>query len=63
MYRCPGQNRHPTRGFLYDEKHFDSHENGTLEGWFATLDEAAGVPLGQKTVPAKQAKKEVKQNA
>lgn len=43
MYRCPGQLRHITRGFLYDQREMADVEKAKAEGWFDTLDEAAGL--------------------
>jgi hypothetical protein len=52
MYQCPGELRHPMRGFLYAEKDFQTEEEGTASGWFLTLDAAAGVP-DEQPKPAK----------
>jgi hypothetical protein len=43
MYRCPGELRHVTRGFLYDQREQADREAAMADGWFDTLDEAAGL--------------------
>lgn len=46
MYRCPGELRHITRGFLYDQREFADAAAAKADGWAETLEEAAGlVPL------------------
>jgi hypothetical protein len=57
MYQCPGELRHPLRGFLYAEKDFQNAEEGRALGWFLTLDAAAGVPDEQpKSAKVKEPK-------
>lgn len=43
MFRCPGELRHVTRGFLYDEQDFADADKARAEGWFDSLEEAAGL--------------------
>lgn len=46
MYRCPGELRHITRGFLYDAQDMADVEQAKAEGWAESLEEAAGlVPM------------------
>jgi hypothetical protein len=46
MYRCPGELRHTTRGFLYDQREFADAQQARADGWAETLEEAAGlVPM------------------
>jgi hypothetical protein len=42
MYRCPGELRHTTRGFLYDQREFSDVQQARADGWAETLEEAAG---------------------
>jgi len=41
MYRCPGELRHVTRGFLYDQREFSDAQAARADGWSETLEEAA----------------------
>jgi hypothetical protein len=43
MYRCPGELRHTTRGFLYDQREFSDAQQARADGWAETLEEAAGL--------------------
>jgi hypothetical protein len=43
MYRCPGELRHVTRGFLYDQQDHADADKAKAAGWFETLEEAAGL--------------------
>jgi hypothetical protein len=43
MYRCPGELRHITRGFLYDQRQHADADKAKAEGWFDSLEEAAGL--------------------
>lgn len=43
MYRCPGELRHVTRGFLYDQRDMPDAEAARAEGWFDSLEDAAGL--------------------
>jgi len=43
MYRCPGDKRHVTRGFLYDQRDHADADKAHADGWFDTLEEAAGL--------------------
>ena len=43
MYRCPGEQRHITRGFLYDQRDHADADKARAEGWFDTMEEAAGL--------------------
>lgn len=52
MYRCPGELRHITRGFLYDEREFADVAEGRAQGWAETLAEAGGyAPVSPAPVP------------
>ena len=52
MYRCPGELRHTTRGFLYDQHEFADAAQARADGWSDTLEEAAGlVPPAAAPVP------------
>ena len=53
MYRCPGELRHVTRGFLYDQRDMPDAESARADGWFDSLEEAAGlVPVESPKVEA-----------
>ena len=52
MYRCPGALRHITRGFLYDKREMDDADKAKAEGWFDTLEEAAGLTAPPVVEPA-----------
>ena len=43
LFKCPGSERHPERGFLFDRKDHANPELAKSEGWFETLEEAAGL--------------------
>ena len=43
MFRCPGELRHVTRGFLYDQRDMPDADKARADGWFDTLEEAAGL--------------------
>jgi len=43
MYRCPGELRHIKRGFTYDQREMADSDKAKAEGWFDTLEEAAGL--------------------
>lgn len=43
MFRCPGELRHTTRGFLYDQREFADAAQARADGWAETLEEAAGL--------------------
>lgn len=53
LYRCPGELRHVTRGFLYDQRDFADADKAKAEGWFDTLEEAAGLVPMDAAAPAK----------
>jgi hypothetical protein len=52
VFRTPGPQRHPTRGFRYDMRAYataEEHAELLADGWHDTLDAAAG--LGSDVVP------------
>jgi hypothetical protein len=55
LFRCPGELRHVTRGFLYDQRdHADADaDKAKAEGWFDTLEQAAGLVPMDAAAPAK----------
>lgn len=55
MYRCPGELRHNTRGFLYDERDMPDADKARADGWAETLEEAAGLVPMPSPAPATEA--------
>lgn len=53
LFRCPGELRHITRGFLYDQRDFADADKAKADGWFDTLEEAAGLVPVNAAAPAK----------
>jgi len=43
LFKCPGSEREPLRGFLFDRKDHEDVEQAKSDGWFETLEEAAGL--------------------
>lgn len=43
LFKCPGSERHPERGFMFDSKDHADIELAKSDGWFETLEEAAGL--------------------